>query len=229
MIPTSDLVPEEKTLNTLPSLNRTTLRGQALATLRESIVSGAIPGDTRLSEVELATRLGVSRGTVREALRSLQQSGLVVGGERVGLRVRRLNSREVRELFSVRGALEGQAAVDVMGAANPADLIDELEKALPPEDGALGYLEHFEFDLAFHEALCRASGNGILLSMWQSAKDLMRMTVASLPEDRLRTQMSRGNHAPLIVALRSGDPDRARRELHEHMEIAADKWEQATV
>ncbi len=227
-MPTSDLYQRKKTLNTLPSLNRTTLRGQALATLRESILSGAIPGDARLSEIELATRLGVSRGTVREALRSLQQGGLVVGGERVGLRVRRLSSREIRELFSVRGALEGQAVVDVMGAANSAELIDELEKALPPEDGTLGYLEHFELDLDFHEALCRAGGNGILLSMWRSVKDLMRMTVASIPEDRLRTLMSRGHHAPLIASMRSGDAEQARREVREHMQIAAERWEQVT-
>src|SRR5919109_131089 len=89
----------------LATLDRSTLRERALEALRLAITSGQYrPGD-HLGEVELASRLGVSRGTVREALRHLQQEGLVVSGARGMLRVRSHTATEVRELFQVRAAL----------------------------------------------------------------------------------------------------------------------------
>jgi biotin operon repressor len=95
------------TVDPLSSLDRSTLRERALEALRAAITSGQYrPGD-RLGEVELAKHLGVSRGTVREALRHLQQEGLVTAGNRGMLRVNAISPKEVRELFRVRAALEG--------------------------------------------------------------------------------------------------------------------------
>src|SRR5215210_3573656 len=93
----------------LSSLDRSTLRERALEALRSAIVSGQYrPGD-HLGEVELASHLGISRGTVREALRHLQQEGLVTAGNRGMLRVNSLTPAGIRELFRVRAALEGLA------------------------------------------------------------------------------------------------------------------------
>jgi len=75
-------------LEQLSNLDRSTLRERALATLRDAVTSGRYrPGD-HLGEADLAQQLGVSRGTVREALRHLQQEGLVTAGTRGMLRVR---------------------------------------------------------------------------------------------------------------------------------------------
>ena len=94
------------TTQPLASLDRSTLRERALEALRAAITSGQYrPGD-HLGEEELAGRLGVSRGTVREALRHLQQEGLVTAGARGMLRVHSLPPGEIRDLFQVRGALE---------------------------------------------------------------------------------------------------------------------------
>src|SRR5919112_4290591 len=98
----------------LASLERSTLRERALQALRGAITSGQYrPGD-HLGEVELASRLGISRGTVREALRHLQQEGLVAAGNRGMLRVNTLSGDEIRGLFQVRAALEGLAAAEIM-------------------------------------------------------------------------------------------------------------------
>src|SRR5690348_12855765 len=100
----------------LSSLDRSTLRERALEALRSAITSGQYrPGD-HLGEVELATHLGVSRGTVREALRHLQQEGLVTAGNRNMLRVSTISAKEVRELFRVRAALEGLAAAEIIAS-----------------------------------------------------------------------------------------------------------------
>src|SRR5690348_18451865 len=100
----------------LSSLDRSTLRERALEALRSAITSGQYrPGD-HLGEVELASHLGVSRGTVREALRHLQQEGLVTAGNRGMLRVNTVSPKEVRELFRVRAALEGLAVAEIIAS-----------------------------------------------------------------------------------------------------------------
>ena len=79
----------------LTSLDRSTLRERSLEALHSAITSGEYRPGSHLGEEELAGRLGVSRGTVREALRHLQQEGLVTAGARGMLRDRkstRLNS-----------------------------------------------------------------------------------------------------------------------------------------
>ena len=105
-------------------------RERALEALRSAITSGRYrPGD-HLGEVELATHLGVSRGTVREALRHLQQEGLVTAGNRGMLRVNEISPREVRELFRVRAALESLAVTEIIRSADRARAVAALREAL---------------------------------------------------------------------------------------------------
>ena len=114
----------------LASLDRTTLRERALGALRSAITSGRYrPGD-HLGEVELATHLGVSRGTVREALRHLQQEGLVSAGNRGMLRVNTISPTEVRELFRVRAALESLAVRDIIRSPDSSRAVTALREAL---------------------------------------------------------------------------------------------------
>lgn len=208
----------------LASVNRTTLREQVLAQLRDSILSGTIAPGTKMAEVDLAAQLGVSRGTVREALRALQQGGLVEGEERNSLRVRRLTAREITELFNVRAALEGQAMRDIIASPDRERLIEELERHLPEVEVDTPFARRWEIDLAFHETLCRLGGNTILLTLWQSVKDLMSLAVSTDGDEETAKLMSKGHHVPIVDALRRGDPDDALRVLHDHMASAARSW-----
>ena len=114
----------------LSNLDRSTLRERALEALRSAITSGQYrPGD-HLSEVALAGHLGVSRGTVREALRHLQQEGLVTAGNRNMLRVSTVSPKEVRELFRVRAALEGLAVSEIIASAEREKAVATLRKGL---------------------------------------------------------------------------------------------------
>ena len=100
-------------MSTTPVLNgliRTNLREQALASLRTAITSGQLPPRTQMVETELSEQLGISRGTLREAMRQLQQEGLLVAGGRGRLYVRRLGPKEILDVFAVRAALEALAA-----------------------------------------------------------------------------------------------------------------------
>ena len=203
-------------------VNRT-LREQVLEQLRAAILDGTFAPGEKLAEVELAAEFGVSRGTVREALRTLHNSGLLEGSERSSLHVRRLGARQIVELYDVRAGLEGQAMAAILGAEDAVAKIDELERLLPEARPGMTHAERFELDLGFHEALCRLSGNETLLHMWSSIKDLMRISVLA-PDDASSSLMTKGHHQPIIDAMRTGDVDRARAVLTSHMETAAEVW-----
>ena len=83
---------------------------RVIATLRQLIVSGALPAGERVAEIPVAERLGVSRTPVRLAFRALEREGLLARSGKRGLVVRRFSATDVRAAVEVRGALEGLAA-----------------------------------------------------------------------------------------------------------------------
>ncbi|SNS96561.1 DNA-binding transcriptional regulator, GntR family [Geodermatophilus pulveris] len=214
-------------IESLSALDRSTLRERSLEALRSAILSGRYrPGD-HLGEVELAGSLGVSRGTVREALRHLQQEGLVTAGTRGMLRVNSLTAIEVRELFRVRAALEGLAVREIVAsprrAATAATLRAALERLSDEDEPAA----RIEADLGFHLLLCRLSGNSMLVEAWQRLEG--RMRVAILDGSAAQApMMARDRHAPIVDAIERGDADAAVRVVDEHMTAAAEHFAEAT-
>lgn len=209
----------------LSRVNRATLREQALENLREGILSGAMSPGTRLSEVDLSDQLGVSRGTVREALRTLVESGLVEISRR-GMQVREMSAKQVTELYQVRLALEKEAVVALLAMADVQNRIDQLEAALPSDEelADASVASRLEADLGFHEKLCELSGNSILLSMWRRLKNLTWMVVLSDSAGRNEDMMKRSYHEPIIAALRSGDQLVAQSAMADHMAAASARW-----
>ncbi len=94
----------------LLGLEKKSLREQALAALRTAITSGELEPGRHLVETELSEMLQISRGTLREALRQLEQEGLISAGPRGRMSVRHLDVKEIRDIFAVRGVLESLAA-----------------------------------------------------------------------------------------------------------------------
>ncbi|AYC39825.1 GntR family transcriptional regulator [Streptomyces griseorubiginosus] len=207
---------------TLSSLDRSTLRERALHALRTAILAGQYrPGD-HLGEVELAGRLGISRGTVREALRHLQQEGLLVPAARGMLQVHRLSPTEVRELYEVRAALEGLAVAGVIASAGREQAVEELRQALIRLDRAAGdFAAQVEADLAFHLLLCELSGNSMLVRTWRHLEGPIRVTVMSVGDERRRLPMSAARHEPIVDAVERGDEAGALEVLRSHMALAA--------
>jgi DNA-binding GntR family transcriptional regulator len=214
-------------VESLSALDRSTLRERSLEALRSAILSGRYrPGD-HLGEVELAGSLGVSRGTVREALRHLQQEGLVTAGNRGMLRVNSLSPAEVRELFRVRAALEGLAVREVIASprreAAAATLRTAVERLSDEGDPAA----RMEADLAFHLLLCQLSGNSMLVEAWQRLEGRMRVAILN-GSDWQAPMMARDRHAPIVEAIEQGDVDAAVHVVDEHMAGAAEHFARAT-
>lgn len=215
--------PERVPTKTRP-VNRLTLREQVLENLRDAIVSGELRPGSVLTETELAERFEVSRGTVREALRALQTARLITGDARGTLQVHVPDEREISEVYRVRAALEGLALREIIESPERDEYARQLRDALPPEGGGLSFVDALNIDLAFHEHLCRLSGNEILLETWKRLEDQMRVVLLSSGRSEPLELMGHRHHAPIVDAIEAGDLDQATDLIYEHMDIAARQW-----
>ncbi|SFP77771.1 DNA-binding transcriptional regulator, GntR family [Geodermatophilus dictyosporus] len=210
-------------VESLSALDRSTLRERSLEALRAAILSGRYrPGD-HLGEVELAGSLGVSRGTVREALRHLQQEGLVTAGTRGMLRVNSLTPAEVHELFRVRAALEALAVREVVASPRREAAAAALRAAVEQLTDEAEPAARMEADLAFHLQLCRLSGNSMLVEAWQRLEGRMRVAILD-GADRQAPMMARERHVPIVEAIERGDAEAAVRVVDAHMSDAAEHF-----
>lgn len=207
----------------LLGLDRTNLRQQALTALRRAITAGELPPGTHLVETELSEMLQISRGTLREALRELQQQGLVSAGPRGRLSVRSLEPREIQDIFTVRAALESLAARLLSNRDDRGDAVDTLRRAMEEMARAekRGLEEQIEADLEFHRTLCILTGNETLLQSWQSLEGSIRMSIMFAGIGRAVRNMGVDRHAKIVDAIESGDADRARITIIAHMDDAA--------
>jgi DNA-binding GntR family transcriptional regulator len=213
----------------LASLDRSTLRERALEALRAAILAGQYrPGD-HLGEVELAGSLGVSRGTVREALRHLQQEGLVTAGNRGMLRVNSLTPGEVRELFEVRAALESLAVRELIASPRRESAVAALREALEHlADEQADVTARIQADLAFHLLLCQLAGNSMLVEAWARLEGRMRVAILNGAAWQA-PMMARDRHAPIVDAVERGDVTAAVAVVEEHMAAAAEHFAQSSV
>src|SRR6218665_109409 len=106
-----------------------TLRELALDKVRDAIVSGYFRPGHRLVERELCAQLGVSRSVVREVLRHLESEGIVTNSPNKGPSVAKLDADEARQIYEIRGALEGMAA-RLCAERNDAKIVAALQISL---------------------------------------------------------------------------------------------------
>lgn len=205
-------------------LEKTSLRQQALTALRRAITSGELQPGTHLVETELSEALSISRGTLREAMRQLQQEGLISAGDRGRLSVRHLDPKEIRDIFAVRCALESLAARDLCQRsdrdASVATLHAAVEEMVRRESHSVD--DRIEADLDFHRTLVRLSGNDTLLHSWTSLEGSIRMSIMWAGLDRAVANMNARRHFEIVDAIDSGDPTRVTTTIDEHMSVAAD-------
>jgi DNA-binding GntR family transcriptional regulator len=204
-------------------LEKTSLREQALSALRRAITTGQLPPGTHLVETELSEALQISRGTLREAMRQLQQEGLISAGARGRLSVRHLDTKEIRDIFDVRAALESLAARELASRPDRSADVAALRHAVDEMGkwSASNLEDRIEADLRFHRTMCQLSGNETLLHQWSSLEGSIRMSIMFAGVDRAIKNMDAKRHHDIVDAIESGDTDRAAAAVIEHMAGAA--------
>lgn len=202
-------------------LQRTTLRTQAVDALRRAITTGELAPGTHITEIEMSSRLQISRGTLREAMRTLQIEGLLTEGSRGRLLVRHMSEQELLDLFQVRAALE-ELAVRTLAArddraqscARLTDLAHRMAVDAP-------LAERMRADLDFHLEMCRLTGNETLVRAWSALEGSIQMSITHSGLDRALQNMSVDRHLELVAAIDAADPDLAAAAVRAHMAQAA--------
>lgn len=204
-------------------LEKTSLRQQALTALRRAITTGQLTPGTHLVETDLSDALQISRGTLREAMRQLQQEGLISAGARGRLAVRHLDAKEIRDIFNVRAALESLAARELASLPDRTDAVATLRSAVDDMDrwAEANLEDRIEADLRFHRTMCQLTGNETLLHQWTSLEGSIRMSIMFAGVDRAIKNMNSKRHYDIVDAIESGDGTLAASTVTEHMSGAA--------
>jgi DNA-binding GntR family transcriptional regulator len=215
---------EDDGMTMLEPLRGQTLGMQAADAIRRLIATGHLVGGERLIEARIAEQLGISRGSVRDALWLLRGQGLVRDEPRRGSFVAELTAQDVRDIYDLRIAVE-VAAVRVLVQRPRAESFERLEQAIEAmrADGR-DAARAAEADLGFHSAVCAASGNSRLHDVYvRHASELL--ILLRLDEEKLEHQPDSiaSEHKYLLDALLSGDLVAAEAAFRTHLAEARDR------
>ena len=193
--------------------------------IREQVLRGGYRQGQHLVEATIAEQLQISRGPVREAFKMLRAEGLLTEQPRRGTFVVSLTPQDVRDIYGLRAAVESAAARLLcrrgdVGAVSELDAAaDAIGTAAAGGDAA----DVARADLAFHEQLCRLSGNARLLETFHryvpALRGLLRLDERVMPSV---TDVA-DQHRPVVAAIRAGDEDEAVRLVTEHVEEAGER------
>ena len=188
--------------------------------LRQAIRDGLLPPGERLMEIPLAEELGVSRTPIREAIRILEQEGLVVMIPRRGTYVADMSLKDVTEVFELRSILE-ELAAELAAERITNEEIEALEQHLV-EIG--NYMNEnnldkvVQADILFHEILYKASRNDRLVEMINNLREqTLRFRTLSMSQTG-RLAKTWDEHRQLVEAISDRDVERARQIARIHME-----------
>lgn len=202
------------------------------------------PGEQIPSEAELCRRTGVSRVSVRTALKSLIAQGFLVSRQGEGtfvvdvsvdmnmdllVPILGLDKKSIIEVLEFRKILEVGLIPLLFENLSDEDLVyleenvEDLEKT--PEEQIE---EITELDLAFHKKLCLISGNSLIIRVNQILSDLFRKSMQDVVI-ALGNQTGRVYHRRIFEAMRRGDRNRTAAILQEHIENTIDSIKQATL
>jgi len=194
-----------KAANAKP-IRRNTLSTQVAEQLRDWIRDGTLPAGAQLNEMELADRLGVSRGPIREGLQRLIQEGLLDSQPHRGVFVPVFSDEDLIDIYYAREVIEAAAVRRIMAAARPTDLLPTLEQTVSEMSHAVkldDWPKVADLDMRFHTQMVAAAGSPRLIRMFTSVITETQLCLSMLagveparqdllPEHRLLAQLVMG-------------------------------------
>lgn len=219
------LLPNAKrsTLDSFAPLERQTTASLIADRIREAIMDGTVPPGSQLVEAELASRLRVSRGPVREATQRLIQEGLLTSERFRGVFVTKLRGTDIDDLYTARRAVE-RAAIEIFieergerKLESLQSLVDEMRVAA----AAKQWEEVAALDLKFHKTLVDASDSPRLTRMFATLLVETKVCMTALEGAYPRPTELVAEHKALLQAMAQRDLDRALVLIDEHLASAA--------
>lgn len=196
----------------IPRLVKTPIETQAAAALRASIVAGAIPAGQRVTEIDIAGQMGLSRATVRAALHQLAREGLLTLVPYTGWTVMSLSAQDAWELYTLRSAVERLAAQLAAAAIKEAGKADRLREADERLVGACrrGHAGRIaEADFGLHQTIIALAGHRRLVEQYALLEPQIRIYIRSSDALLPNPEMVIAQHKPIVAAILAGDAEQA--------------------
>lgn len=209
-----------------------TLIDRVYDAIRDAIADCTLEPGSRIRQLELADRLGVSRQPVSHALHLLKQQGLVEEHGRKGFRVAPIDPARIGHLYEVRGALDGLAArlaasriaTDAAGRAALGRALEAGRAADPATTPTPGMIR---LDLDFHRSLYRLSGNPAFEEMVGPYWPHLSRAMAAMLDATDRRAGLWAEHAVIAERVLAGDGPAAERAARDHVRAASRRAEQS--
>lgn len=210
----------------LPVVRFLTKKDAITESLRNEILSGALPPGTQLRQEDVALRLGVSATPVREAFGALEAEGFLERRPHRGVVVQKKNFRQLEDVYEIRSVLE---AVAIRRAAEDGnqDILIQLEEAVRESALALKRRDAHGFREAsakFHQVLASAPRSPTFVGIMAK---LISHSTFFVPLDRPRMFEAHAEHVQMLNAVRRHDPDRAVVVLMRHVQANLNALRQA--
>jgi DNA-binding GntR family transcriptional regulator len=185
--------------------------------LRETIITGALSPGQRITEMEIATAMGVSRVVVREAFLMLVREGLIQKERNKYTKVVELTPKDIEDIFDLRIAIEQVAARRcsknkelIKELSEISERMVEMQREQDRDSIALMYL-----DRTFHNAIIRCSGNEKLLNVWEEMSGPLLVMLYRYITSDMELNYS---HEEIVKALKEGCPSVITNEISHHIE-----------
>ncbi|MGH9321143.1 MAG: GntR family transcriptional regulator [Vicinamibacteria bacterium] len=202
------------------SIRRISTAEQVASLVRDRILRGEIKPGTSLREVVMAAAIGVSRNTLREALRILIQEGLVRHTVHRGITVTQLSPESVADIYRVRTLLEtsaverGSLSRQALGSLGAA--VDRLEKAADEKD----WPALVEADMRFHQSLVSLLGSERLEAFFANLLSELRLGLVAVDRASSDVRRMSGEHRKFYRLLKAGKRKECARLLKSHLEAS---------
>ncbi|MFZ5780716.1 MAG: GntR family transcriptional regulator [Pseudomonadota bacterium] len=212
----------------LAPVPKATLRAHIAERLRAAILAGDIGPGAVLTETALSARFDVSRGPLREAMRQLIEEGLLVTVPYTGTHVAALSVEDVREIYSLRTALEIFAFEQAWDRRDEwfREELHRRNAALLASIDAGDDRTSISTELELHGLVFEASGHKLLQRAWHGLRGRLQLYWAAHHRAHGRRGPRRDSHDSYIAAALGDDLDALRREIADHMRRGAAVTEQ---
>ncbi len=211
-------------LSPQPAIKRgRSLSDQVYQALRSAILTGELATGQRLVETQLAEWLNVSRTPLREALRQLQQEGLVSSEANGGLRVTTLSVADAIELYDCRIALEQLAVAEACSQITDEQLkqletyVVQAEQLANTQEQLTDPFQLLELDYQFHHLIAQSSGNQRLTALLEQLFDAMALLRIQTLQHNPNVLEIRLEHRQIYTAISTHDADAATKAIVSHL------------
>ncbi len=201
---------------------RRSLAERAADALRESILLGKLPPGIAVPERELADAFSISRTPLKEALRMLENEGLIVYGPTRRPSVADPSLEELAQSLAVLGSLEALAGELACRHATEAEISEAagLEERMRLADEGAEPLQFFGWDMEFHQTVVRAARNVPLLESHRTYNARLWRARFISSKNRMARDRTLGQHADILAALKARDGQACAGQMRRHLEAA---------